>query len=434
MLKFYDIYFSFDATDGQNDAISLLFNDLNSIGLHCWKENLKAIVECPVFVVFISNHYIERSKCELEYAHDSRKVILPVLIEKLKLSQTAIGYIVNENETKYYSTFKKGFDWKKTLVETVIEKFKRDTVEYLDKNLFDLTCFITYQPFKMLNRMCKLENFIIVADWGLNSGIHLLDSKFNYLKSFNNHNKLKNVTGICTGQDDKTIFIATSVSKTKDNFVFVFNFNIEKLEFQEIYVFDNISDKERDLRGMEFNKNKNSVFIVDRLNKSILELYFDRHPDFIEYSLFNIPNFFKTPILNNIYFDDENGLIYAIDGKSGESGNCCVHKLQVKDDKFKWIGSFGNVELKKPSKIFKTKNNLFLILEKSNPSVLHIYDAYCIYVSSVRLNGPVHCSSILFINKNILVTNLSKTIFVYDENILKKFLNAEAKVSLFIIF
>ena len=105
MLKHYDIYFSFDANDRDNESISLLFNTLNSIGLTCWKENLKAIVECPVFIVFISKNYIENSKCELEYARDSGKVILPVLLEKLKLSQTSIGHIVNENETKYSRIF-----------------------------------------------------------------------------------------------------------------------------------------------------------------------------------------------------------------------------------------------------------------------------------------------------------------------------------------
>ena len=429
MLKHYDIYFSFDANDRDNESISLLFNTLNSIGLTCWKENLKAIVECPVFIVFISKNYIENSKCELEYARDSGKVILPVLLEKLKLSQTSIGHIVNENETKYYSSFKKGFDWQKTIIETIIEKFKRETSE--DLNIFDSNCFVTYQPFQMLNRMCKIGNFILVADWNLNSGIHVLDYKFNYLKSFNNENKLKNVTGICKGKDDQTVFIASSISKTKDNFVFVIHLNTEKIEFEEIFVFKSICDKERDLGGMVYNRIKNSVFIVDRLNTSLLELCIDHQTECTEYSLLIIPNFFKKPVLNNLYFDDKNYLIYVTDRKSGEIGNCCVHKLQVQDNNLKWIESFGNFEIKKPSAIFKTNSDLFIILEKSNPAVLHIYDNSCRYKSSIRLNGLVHCSSILFVNENILITNSSKKVFVYDQNILERFVNAEAKVSRF---
>ena len=431
MFSSYDVYLSFDANDGDNDAVKLLFDTLNSIGLNCWQESLKAILECPVFIVFISRQYIETSRSELEYAHESGKVILPVLIEKVKLSETSIGHIVNENETKYYSTFKKDFDWLKTLVETIIEKFKRETVEDLDRNRFDSIDCLTNEPFRMLNKMCKLKKFIIVADSSFQSGVHVLDSEFNYLKSFNNENKLKNVTGLCKSKEN-TIYVLNSAPKSKENLVFAFEFNKKDIEFKEICVFKNLCDKERDLVAMEFNKYRNSVFLIDRLNNSLLELNVENSSYTEREILDALPNFFTKSFLINIYFDDEDE-VYVVDGKSDDYGNCCIHRLLIQNKCLKWIGSFGNLELKKPTAIVKLTNEnnkeLIAVLEKSSPAVVHIYNKNFKYESSVRLNEIVHCSNILIIKERVLITNFSRKMFVYSKNIFSRFVCAEAKVS-----
>ena len=94
------------------------------------------------------------------------------------LWKTSIEHIINENEVKYYSTFKKDFDWLTTLTATILEKFKRPTVEY---KKFDYINSTTNHSFQMLNRMCLIENFIIAADWELNAGVHILSSLLNFM-------------------------------------------------------------------------------------------------------------------------------------------------------------------------------------------------------------------------------------------------------------
>ena len=140
-------------------------------------------------------------------------------------------------------------------------KFKRETAEDLDKNRFYSIYCITNESFVMLNKMCKLKKFVIVADSAQWSGVHVLDSDFNYLKSFNNENKFINVTGLCK-TNANTVYISSSKPNSKDTFMFDFEFSNNSVEFKEIYVFKNLCDKERLVVGMEYNKYRNSVFIV----------------------------------------------------------------------------------------------------------------------------------------------------------------------------
>jgi hypothetical protein len=435
MFTYHDIYISYDLKDSENSNISLLFNTLNSIGFSCWKDDNIAIEQCQIFICFISSNYIENSKCNLEDAHKAGKIILPVLIEKIKLSKTSIGDIINENEVKYYSTFKKDFDWLTTLTATILEKFKRPTVE--DKK-FDYINSTTNHSFHMLNRMCMIENFIIAADWELNAGVHILSSNFEYLESFNNNDMLKRVTGL--GQIKKNqIAIATFIPNTKESFIFIFQYNVineRKIEFKEIHVIKNLCDeKERDLASMSFKEDL--FYVVDRSNSSILVFNVENLQLYSEFVIFNgskpmLPNFYKKPVLGNIFID-KNGVFYFVDSKSGDDGNCCIHKFIHENNMFIWTGSFGNAELNKPVSVLVTTNtdkeSSVIVLERSSPAILHIYDDQCKYKNSIQINGIDHCSSILITNGKILVTNLSKKICVFDQKMIEKLDYAGTKVS-----
>lgn len=456
-MKPYDIYLSFEPNSinntDENEPVKLLFNTINSIGVGCWKQDSIAFVKCPVFICFINKFYIEKCKDELESANNSSKIILPVLTEKLKLSQSAIGHIINENDVKYYAAFKQNsFDWLSTLVSTIIDKFKRDisSDQLIKTNSLEIK---TSSNYKQLNRLCKIGNVFMIADWELNAGIHILNANFEYVQRFNNNSKIKRATGICAIRNGYFV-VVTSLPNTTDCSIYVFKIDFTpngQIELAQVGEFNDLcsnNSTKRDLCGIVYHTETDLVLVVDRCNCSIIELSVqnllnvNHNETYVEHVLYSmnsrslIPKYLKKPVLCNIYLDKQHKFLYIIDTKSKTDGNNCVHKFEIYNKSLQWNGCFGILELKKPVAItfIEINNeNLIVVLERSNPAQLHVYQNETnIYKNSITLKDAIHGSFIFTTNDNqLVITSLSNKLYFYNQEIIKDLKQADLEVNIF---
>jgi hypothetical protein len=332
----------------------------------------------PVVICFITNQYLKSPICnvEIEKTFNEEKMVVLALLEKL----------TEENEN-YFKNLKKKcnlnlklfeFDfinvhdklnWKNSIVQ-MIDKYFQKKEEIVNLNLKVVKLLSGTTIFKQVNRLCLISEIIIVGDYELGVGIHVFDLNPEYLFTYNHNAKLKKVTGLCK-IDDKKFGVVSSLPNTTEHDIFIFKYSSKTNAIKESYSFNN-SDQNRDLCGIEYNPIDCNVYVVDRLNCSILK--FDKNLESLAEIRLQpmLPRRFNTPILRDIKFNNDYFFLTDSFSAKNHRGNDCIHIFQF--NTLTWVKTIGESILNSPVSLsINVDGTEIAVLERSSEGLIKYF-------------------------------------------------------------
>ena len=374
----------------------------------------------PVVICLLTNDYLKSPICNKEIEKTFKEEKSVILARMGLLTEENEAYLnnlkCNSNSnlkiSEYdFTTDECKLNWKNLLLETINKSFHKNEDVLIHLTL-DVTNQVSNQKaFKKINRLCILEEIIVIGDWESNVGIHIYNFNFEYLRTFNHCGMLKKVTGVCKLEGNK-LAIVSSFPNTSENSIFIFTY-INQIDFKEFSLYKD-NEKDRDLCGVEFCTLNNFICVLDRLNCSVLK--FDSKLKLVdEIDLKSrLPHRFSYPILRDLKI--KNKFLFLTDSFSSKNhrGNNCIHVLECEN--FTWIKSLGEANLSSPSALFVNETATEIaVLERASQGLIKYFKFSGENFKVLKLSESVYPTNFIVPDKDCIITNDEKNmISIYE--------------------
>lgn len=133
-------YYTFIShSSDDKETVEFIVNALEQSKIKCWvstrdikpgyypKQIVNAIRECSIFVVISSEHSnaSEHVSNEIERAFDCGKMIIPFMLNNVRLSDEQLYFLARQQQINAYDNFEKGLDILTNTIITYIENMKQ---------------------------------------------------------------------------------------------------------------------------------------------------------------------------------------------------------------------------------------------------------------------------------------------------------------------